>query len=107
MRIVSKLGRILGPRGLMPSPKVGTVTENIAFSVKEAKKGKVDFRVDKTGCVHAGVGKISFSTEKLKENIEAFLNALKNAKPQNIKGEFIKSAHLSLSMSPSIKIDAK
>ncbi|MCK4810502.1 MAG: 50S ribosomal protein L1 [Candidatus Omnitrophica bacterium] len=105
MKVVSRLGRTLGPRGLMPSPKTGTVTENIAFSVEEAKKGKIDFRIDKTGCIHGGLGKISFSAEALVENVKTFFNALQAAKPASVKGEFIGTVYLSLSMSPSIRIN--
>ena len=89
MRVVSKLGRFLGPRGLMPSPKTGTVTENISYAVKEAKRGKIDFRMDKLGCVHVGVGKVSFTEEAIRENVKAFIDALSAAKPQSIKGDFI------------------
>lgn len=105
MKIVSKLGRVLGPRGLMPSPKTGTVTDNISFAIKEAKKGKIDFRLDKTGCIHAGIGKISFPKEALIENIRAFCGALLSARPAAAKGDFIKSIYLSLTMGPGIKIE--
>ena len=104
MRLVSKLGRILGPRGLMPSPKTGTVTTNISYAIKEAKRGKVDFRMDKTGCVHLGVGKISFSSEAILENIKTFKEALNAAKPQACKGELVKSVYLSSSMGVGIKV---
>ncbi len=104
MPIVSRLGRVLGPRGLMPSTKTGTVTDNVSFAVGEAKKGKIDFRMDKTGCVHVGAGKASFSPEALKENVNAFLDALKHARPAAAKGEFIGSVYLSLTMSPSVRI---
>ncbi len=104
MRFVSKLGKILGPRGLMPSPKTGTVTENIVYAIKEAKRGKVDFRMDKFGCLHIGVGKISFSKEALLENIRTFLEALNNAKPSGVKADFIKSIFLSTTFSPSLRI---
>ncbi len=104
MRMVSRLGKILGPRGLMPSPKTGTVTDNISYAVKEAKRGKVDFRMDKTGCIHAGVGKISFSTQALAENVKVFLDTLNSLRPQAVKGDFIKSVYLSLTMSPSVRI---
>jgi large subunit ribosomal protein L1 len=105
MRVVSKLGRILGPRGMMPSPKTGTVTEKITAAVKEIKQGKVDFRMDKFGCIHAGLGKISFSKEALLENLQVFLNALRASRPAAVKGEFIKSCWLSTTMSPSLKIE--
>jgi len=104
MKLVSRLGRILGPRGLMPSPKTGTVTDNLTQAIEEAKQGKVDFRMDKTGCIHAGVGKISFPLEYLKENIKVFLDTLNNLRPQAVKGEFIRSIYLSSTMSPALKI---
>jgi large subunit ribosomal protein L1 len=104
MRFVSKIGKILGPRGLMPSTKTGTVTENISAAIKEVKKGKVNFRMDKFGCIHVGLGKISFSKEALLENLKAFIEVLKSLKPQAVKGEFIKSGYLSTTMSPSLKI---
>lgn len=105
MKVVSRLGKVLGPRGLMPSPKTGSVTENLSFAVGEAKKGKIDFRMDKTGAVQVGVGKISFSKEALIENINAFLGALNTARPATVKGDFIKAAYISLTMSPSLKIE--
>lgn len=104
MRVVSRLGKMLGPRGLMPSPKTGSVTENISFAVEEARKGKVDFRLDKTGCIHVGVGKISFPKESLLGNIRTFLDALNASRPATVKGDFIKSVFISLTMGPSIKI---
>ncbi|OQX88376.1 MAG: 50S ribosomal protein L1 [Candidatus Omnitrophica bacterium 4484_70.2] len=104
MKLVSRLGRILGPRGLMPSPKTGTVTNNLAQAVKEAKQGKVDFRMDKTGCIHVGVGKISFPVEHLVENIKTFLDILRSLRPAAVKGEFIKSIYLSLTMSPGLRV---
>jgi len=104
MKFVSKLGRVLGPKGLMPSPKTGNVTENIAYAVKEAKRGKIDFRVDKIGCMHVGVGKLSFSNEALVENVNAYLEALVAAKPSGVKGDFIQSVFLSSSMCPSLRI---
>lgn len=104
MKFVSKLGKILGPRGLMPSPKTGTVTDNIAYAVKEAKKGKIDFRMDKFGTVAAGVGKISFSKESLVANIKAFIEALMNSKPASVKGDFIRSIFVSTTMSPALMI---
>ena len=103
MRLVSKLGRFLGPRGLMPSPKIGTVTENVSYAVEEAKKGKIDFRMDKLGCIHVGVGKLSFSIQNLSENIKAFVDALTAAKPSAVKGDFVKSLWLCAAMSPAIK----
>ncbi|MDD3295910.1 MAG: 50S ribosomal protein L1 [Candidatus Omnitrophica bacterium] len=104
MRMVSKLGKFLGPRGLMPSPKNGTVTENISYAVQEAKRGKIDFRMDKLACIHVGVGKVSFSKEALIENIRVFLDALVASRPASVKGDFIKNIYLSATMSPSIRI---
>jgi len=104
MKHLSKIGKILGPRSLMPSPKTGTVTENISFAVKEAKKGKIDFRMDKFGCIYAGIGKISFPNEALVENVEAFVEAVKNSRPQGVKPDFIKSIFLSLTFNPSVRI---
>jgi large subunit ribosomal protein L1 len=104
MKMVSKLGKVLGPRGLMPSPKTGTVTENISYAVQEAKRGKIDFRMDKASCIHVGLGKISFSEKQLNENIKAFVDALIAAKPQSIKGDFLKSIYLSTTISPSMRL---
>ena len=104
MRVVSKLGRVLGPRGLMPSPKTGTVTDKIEAAVNEAKRGKIDFRLDKFGCIHSGLGKVSFSKEALTENVKSFVDALFASKTQSVKGDYIKSAFLSTSMSPSLRI---
>jgi large subunit ribosomal protein L1 len=104
MRLVSKLGRFLGPRGLMPSPKTGSVTENISQAIKEAKRGKIDFRMDKLGCIHVGVGKVSFKKDALKENAKAFLDALQGSKPSSIHTDFLTKVYLSTTMSPSIKV---
>ena len=104
MRVVSKLGKFLGPRGLMPSPKTGTVTDNISYAVGEAKRGKIDFRLDKFACIHVGVGKVSFKKEALVENLKTFLDALDAARPAAAKGEFISDLYLSTTMSPSVKI---
>ena len=104
MRVVSKLGKMLGPRGLMPSPKNGTVTENIAYAVKEAKRGKVDFRMDKQSCVHVGVGKISFTKEQLGGNVDAVLEALLAARPAGLKGDYIKGLYLASTMGPALRI---
>lgn len=104
MKTVSRLGRSLGPRGLMPSPKTGSVTENISQAIEEAKKGKVNFRADKVGCIHAGIGKISFKKEDLIENIKTFISAIEAGRPQNLKGKLIKTFYLSTTMSPSVKI---
>ena len=107
MKIVSKLGRVLGPRGLMPSPKTGTVTENIPFAIEEAKKGKIDFRIDKTGCIHVGVGKLSFSKEALVANVRQFCETLKSSRPPTLKGDFMKTVFICSTMSPSLKLDVR
>ena len=101
------LGRVLGPRGLMPSPKTGTVTMEIGKAVQEVKAGKIDFRVDKTGIVHASIGKLSFTAEKLTENATELLQTLIKLKPTAAKGTYIKSIYLSSTMSPSVAIDTK
>ncbi len=105
MRKVAKLGKILGPRGLMPSPKTGTVTDNVKEAVSQAKKGKIDFKIDKTGCIHGPVGKVNFPTEHLCENVKEFMRAILDAKPGDFKGTYIQSVHLSTTMSPSVKLD--
>lgn len=105
MREVSKLGRILGPRGLMPSPKSGTVTMDVKATVEEFKKGKIEFRSDKTGVVHALIGKVNFSAQQLKENFLAFYDAVEKARPSGHKGEYIKSAAVATTMGPGIKLD--
>src|SRR2546427_9589116 len=105
MRSVGKLGKILGPRGLMPNPKTGTVTVDVARAVKEVKAGKVEFRVDKTGIIHAPVGKTSFATDKLVENAATLINAVLKAKPPAAKGKYVRSATLCSTMSPGIAID--
>jgi len=104
---IGALGRILGPRGLMPNPKSGTVTVDVAKAVEEVKKGKIDFKVDKNGIVHSSIGKVSFSPEKIKENAREFINTLIRLKPTAAKGTYIKSIYLSSTMSPGIKIDSK
>jgi len=105
MAKVGKLGKILGPRGLMPNPKSGTVTMDVATAVKEVKAGKIDFRVDKTGIIHASIGKVSFSPEKLKENILELIATLSRLKPASSKGTYFRTIHLSTTMSPSIEVD--
>ncbi len=105
MGLVGKIGRILGPKGLMPNPKTGTVTPDVATAVKNVKGGQVAFRVDKKGNIHAGIGKASFDADKINENIIAFVAAINKQKPASAKGRFMKSAALSLTMSPAIKFD--
>ena len=105
MRVVGKLGKVLGPRGLMPNPKTGTVTPNVAQAVKEIKAGKVEFRVDKTGIVHAPVGKTSFESRNLIENASALLDSIVKAKPAAAKGKYLRSITVSSTMGPGVKID--
>jgi len=106
MGLVGRLGKVLGPRGLMPNPRVGTVTMDVATAVKGAKGGSVEFRVEKAGIVHAGVGKASFTEEALVENIKAFVDAVVKAKPQGSKGTYLKKVSLSSTMGPGLKLDA-
>jgi len=105
MGLVGQIGRILGPKGLMPNPKTGTVTPDVATAVKNVKGGQVAFRVDKKGNIHAGIGKASFDTDKIAENITAFVAAINKQKPASAKGRYIQNAALSLTMSPAIKFD--
>src|SRR5215467_8170094 len=105
MRSVGKLGKVLGPRGLMPNPKTGTVTVDVAKAIKEIKAGKVEFRVDKTGIIHAPVGKISFSADKLVENASTLITAVIKAKPAVAKGKYVKSTTLCATMSPGVAVD--
>ncbi|EJG3309507.1 50S ribosomal protein L1 [Campylobacter upsaliensis] len=107
MGLVGKVGRILGPKGLMPNPKTGTVTMDVAQAVHNAKSGQVNFRVDKQGNIHAGLGKVSFTKEKLLENISTFVKAINKHKPAAAKGRYIKNAALSLTMSPSVKLEVQ
>ena len=107
MGMIGKLGRILGPKGLMPNPKVGTVTMDVAKAVENAKGGQVTYKVDKKGNIHAGVGKVSFDSDKLQENIEAFVKAVNKQKPASAKGRYIRSSFLSLTMSPSVGLDTQ
>jgi len=104
MKELSRLGKILGPRGLMPSPKTGTVTNDIAVAIEQVRKGKVDFKVDKQGGIHLNTGKISFSEDKLLENTSAVFAAINEARPSSVKGKYIKSLFLSSTMSPSLRI---
>ncbi len=105
MKEVGKLGKVLGPRGLMPNPKLGTVTFDVTAAVRDLKAGKVEFRVDKTGIIHCPVGKKSFEDAKLEENLHALIDAVVKAKPSAAKGKYLKSAYLSTTMSPSVKLD--
>jgi large subunit ribosomal protein L1 len=104
---IGALGRILGPRGLMPNPKSGTVTVDVAKAVKEVKQGKIDFKVDKTGIVHTSIGKVSFESDKIRGNAKEFVSTLVKLKPTSAKGTYIKSIYLSSTMSGGIKIDPK
>ena len=104
---IGALGRILGPRGLMPNPKSGTVTPDVAKAVKEVKQGKIDFKVDKNGIVHASIGKVSFTEDQMADNAREFINTLIKLKPATAKGTYLKSIYLSSTMSPGLKIDTK
>jgi len=105
MSVVGKLGKVLGPRGLMPNPKLGTVTKDVAEAVRAAKGGQVEFRVEKAGVIHAGIGKASFSEQALSENVTAFIDAINKAKPSGVKGSYMKKVALSSTMGPGVKID--
>src|SRR5690242_7211899 len=105
MRLVGQLGKVLGPRGLMPNPKTGTVTFDVANAVRETKAGKVEYRVDKTGVIHVGVGKVSFDSDKLRENAKALLDAVVKAKPATAKGKYVKKVNLASTMSPGVLLD--
>ncbi|MBI1341150.1 50S ribosomal protein L1 [bacterium] len=107
MALVGRLGKVLGPRGLMPNPKVGTVTPNVAQAVKDAKGGAVEFRVEKAGIIHAGVGKASFTHEALTENVRAFMGAIVRAKPSGAKGTYVRRVAISSTMGPGVKVDAQ
>lgn len=107
MSDVGKLGKILGPKGLMPSPKSGTVTFDVGDQIKALKKGKVDFKTDKTGCLHISVGRASFDAEKLKDNVLAFLQDLTSARPSSVKGQFVRSMTISSTVGPGIELDEK
>ncbi len=106
MKLVASVGRKLGPRGLMPNPKTGTVRSDIGEAVKEAKAGKVDFRIDRAGIVHCGIGKASFAADALSENLTELLRALKRAQPANAKGQYFRKVSLSTTMGPGIRVDA-
>ena len=106
MALVGRLGKVLGPRGLMPNPRVGTVTPNVAQAVKDAKGGAIEFRTEKTGIIHAGIGKASFTEEALLANVKALVDALNKAKPTGAKGTYIKRISLSSTMGPGFKVDA-
>ncbi|WP_419797009.1 MAG: 50S ribosomal protein L1 [Terasakiella sp.] len=105
MAVVGRLGKVLGPRGLMPNPKLGTVTPNVTDAVKAAKAGEVQFRVEKAGIVHAGIGKASFSEEQIAENVKAFVNAINKAKPSGAKGTYLKGVAISSTMGAGVKLD--
>ena len=105
MGLVGQIGRILGPKGLMPNPKTGTVTPDVATAVKNVKGGQVAFRVDKKGNIHAGIGKVSFDADKISENLTSFIQAINKQKPASAKGRYIKTGALSLTMSPAVKLN--
>ena len=105
MGVVGRLGKVLGPKGLMPNPKLGTVTPNVAEAVKAAKGGQIEFRVEKAGIIHAGIGKMSFSDEAIRANFDAFVDAIVKAKPAGAKGKYLQKIGLSSSMGPGLKID--
>ena len=105
MGIVGRLGKVLGPKGLMPNPKLGTVTPNVAEAVKAAKGGQIEFRVEKAGIIHAGLGKLSFGEEKLRQNFDAFVDAIIKSKPSGAKGKYVRKIALSSSMGPGVKVD--
>ncbi len=105
MRLVGALGKILGPRGLMPNPKTGTVTFDVRTAVRETKAGKVEYRVDKTGVIHVGIGKVSFEPDRLRENAQVLLDAVVKAKPATAKGKYVKKVNLAATMSPGVLLD--
>jgi large subunit ribosomal protein L1 len=105
MALVGRLGKVLGPRGLMPNPKVGTVTPNVAQAVKDAKSGSVEFRVEKAGIIHAGIGKVSFTDDALAANVRAMIEALTRSKPTGAKGQYIKKIAISSTMGPGVKVE--
>jgi large subunit ribosomal protein L1 len=105
MRLVGGLGKVLGPRGLMPNPKTGTVTNDVRTAVSETKAGKVEYRVDKTGVIHVGIGKVSFDDQKLRENAQSLLDAVVRAKPSTAKGKYVRKVNLAATMSPGVLLD--
>jgi large subunit ribosomal protein L1 len=105
MAVVGQLGKVLGPKGLMPNPKLGTVTMDVAAAVKAVKGGQIEFRVEKAGIVHAGVGKVSFSADAIGENISTFINAITKAKPTGVKGTYMKHVSISSTMGPGVRLD--
>src|SRR5918992_6216086 len=105
MRLVGGLGKVLGPRGLMPNPKTGTVTFDVRNAVRETKAGKVEYRVDKTGVIHVGIGKVSFEPDKLRENAQTLLDAVVKAKPSTAKGKYVKKVNVAATMSPGVLLD--
>jgi large subunit ribosomal protein L1 len=106
MPVVGRLGKVLGPRGLMPNPKLGSVTNDVKAAVAAAKSGEVQFRVEKQGIVHAGIGKASFTEQQIRENLDAFLNAIMRAKPSGVKGSYVKKVALTSTMGPGVRFDA-
>lgn len=104
---IGQLARVLGPRGLMPNPKSGTVTNDVAVAVREVKQGKIDFKVDKAGIVHTSIGKVSFTPEMIRDNAREFISTLLKLKPTSVKGTYVKSIYLSSTMSPGIKVDTR
>ena len=105
MRLVGQLGKVLGPRGLMPNPKTGTVTPDVTTAVRETKAGKVEYRVDKTGVIHVPVGKVSFDSDKIRENAQVLIDAVVRAKPATAKGKYVKKVNLAATMSPGVLLD--
>jgi large subunit ribosomal protein L1 len=105
MRFVGGLGKVLGPRGLMPNPKTGTVTPDVKTAVRETKAGKVEYRVDKTGVIHGGVGKVSFEADTIRDNAKSLLEAIVKAKPSTAKGKYVKKVNLAATMSPGVLLD--